>query len=108
MHGASNNKIPDKEAVERRQGPRSQLFYSVNLMVGNTPLGKCLLKDISSKGARICVDRFAWVPTHFRLECPQGEFVLFVRQVWRKNGEIGLRFTDTPQLDKKNSSANNT
>lgn len=95
---ASKPKSDDTSSAERRKRDRIPLFYRVKLRVGLTDFGNCLLKDISSHGARICVDRVVWVPKQFLIECPNGEFVLHVRQIWRRNDEIGLEFTEAPQF----------
>ena len=95
---AYQSKSAGEPFVERRKRSRIPLFYHVNLRVGQTQFGKCLLKDISSRGARICVDKFAWVPKRFLIECPKGEFLLHAEKVWNKNDEIGVQFIKAPEF----------
>jgi hypothetical protein len=54
----------------------------------------CLIRDISSEGARIIFSGTVNVPDQIELYIPQKEQTLRARVQWRHGDEIGLAFPD--------------
>ena len=83
---------------EQRKDHRKQLKYParVDLRDGSPPR-PCLLRDISSAGARLFIDAADEVPDHFLLLLTKGDGAARdCRVVWRDGNQIGLEFLKTP------------
>jgi uncharacterized protein YceH (UPF0502 family) len=61
----------------------------------------CMIRDLSEDGARIALSDTVALPEVIELDIPQRELRRRARVVWRRNGEVGLSFSQadrTPDL----------
>jgi hypothetical protein len=83
-------------ARELRKAKRVQKRNAAAILLdgGGNPI-PCVLWDISDGGARIAAPHVASLPNVFALSVAKGRKApYFCRVVWRRNGQIGLRFID--------------
>ena len=81
--------------VERRHSTRQKSFLR-GCLYFNKRRGAvdCLIRDISSEGARIIFSDTVNVPDVVELYIPQKEQTVRARVQWRHGDEIGLAFPD--------------
>jgi len=78
---------------ERRNSRRSKSFLQGFVYVSRKRGAlACLVRDLSSKGARIVFSDTVTLPDMVELYIPQRELTLRARVQWRRNDEIGLAF----------------
>ena len=82
---------------ERRTKPRRRTIQGAKIVYGDYRyVIDCVVRDISSEGARIRVPSVAEVPDSFLLfDGRSGDLTPAVTR-WRSEGEIGLQFTGEP------------
>jgi hypothetical protein len=80
---------------ERRGSRRSKSFLRGFVYVSRKRGAlACLIRDLSDKGARIIFSDTVTLPDVLDLYIPQRDRTLRARVEWRRNGEIGLAFTE--------------
>src|SRR5262245_35614464 len=57
----------------------------------------CVVRDLSDTGARLRVEGSMTVPDTFELLIPLDGFEAPCQVVWRKGGEVGVRFLAAPR-----------
>ncbi len=87
------SEIPEK-SEERRTAQRVECVILVEYRIGNARLGNCIIKNISSTGARLMFLEGIWRPTHFYLRDIEGKLICAVHKKWEKGNEIGVEFLD--------------
>lgn len=85
------------EPSERRLGERSPANSTATMIVGGEE-SACVMLDISSSGARLCVSS-ARVPSTFNLRFHGRVFGCAL--AWQKDMEIGVSFCDPPEDEAK-------
>ena len=76
---------------ERRDKTRRHTYLPAFLFAGaGTPLGKCIVKDISEHGAKITYSAVEELPNEFLLT--MGMNRQHCRVMWRHQNEVGVRF----------------
>ncbi len=85
--------------AERRRSPRQRSFLR-GCIYFNQRRGAvdCLIRDVSSDGARVIFSDAVSVPDIVELHIPQKERTLRARVQWRHGDEVGLAFTDAPAM----------
>lgn len=75
----------------------------------------CLVKNISTDGARLTIDEHLTIPVEFDLDVPQRGRTFRVRVIWRGEGAMGVMFlkpeaeddarhvTQLKQLERENA-----
>ncbi|GLS43224.1 PilZ domain-containing protein [Methylobacterium brachythecii] len=78
---------------ERRQAPRGRVYLGGRIVhrriYSDT---SCLLRDLSSGGARLRVSGAVPLPERFDLVVDRHETTQLVELVWRRGDEAGVRF----------------
>jgi hypothetical protein len=76
---------------ERRDTTRRHTYLSAFLFTGaGTPLGKCIVKDISEQGAKLIHSAAKELPDELLLT--MGLKRQHCRVMWRQQKEVGVRF----------------
>ena len=88
---------------EHRQAHRSaSCLRGIISTAGKEPDRSCALLDFSDTGARLSVADPSTIPSHFTLHVPLRNETHDVVVVWRKSGELGVKFArDSEDLDPK-------
>ena len=58
----------------------------------------CMIRDLSEDGARIALSDTVALPEVIELDIPQRELRRRARVVWRRNGEVGLCFSQADRI----------
>jgi len=84
------------ERDERRQRTFRAGMVVIN---NNTSTISCTIRNLSEHGARLRVEGVFQPPADFTLRTPADKWEARARVVWRKDGELGVRFlADRPPL----------
>ena len=77
---------------ERRTSPRSRVLKSAKLVLGTTSVIDCVVRNVTSHGARIKIANTVDLPEPFGLTFDGGRSVRPCRIVWRSVTETGVEF----------------
>ncbi len=78
---------------ERRRVRRTQVFKSAKITLHGT-YRDCIVRDISSLGARLAFVSTAYIPDQFSLTFDAARTLRACRVAWRSNTEVGVEFKD--------------
>jgi hypothetical protein len=91
---------PAQRTVERRKSTRQKSFLRGMIYFNNRRNAvDCLIRDISTYGARLIFSDAVTVPDVIELYIPQKEQTLRVHVTWRHGQEVGVAFTQAAQVD---------
>ena len=76
---------------ERRRARRVQVFKSAKIAI-NQSLRDCVVRDISSLGARLAFVSTAYIPDTFELTFDSAHTLRLCRVAWRTDTQIGVEF----------------
>ncbi len=76
---------------ERRRVRRMQVFKCAKIAV-NHSLRDCVVRDISSLGARLAFVSTAYIPDRFELTFDSARTLRPCRVAWRTDTQIGVEF----------------
>jgi PilZ domain len=76
---------------ERRRARRVQVFKSAKIAI-NQSLRDCVVRDISSLGARLAFVSTAYIPDTFELTFDSAHTLRPCRVAWRTDTQIGVEF----------------
>jgi len=76
---------------ERRRVRRTQVFKSAKVAFHES-LRDCVVRDISSLGARLAFVSTAFIPDNFELTFDSAHTLRGCRVVWRSATQIGVEF----------------
>lgn len=78
---------------ERRRAFRRRALMSGNLRfkARNGSLS-CVIRNLSTTGAKLAADRAWWIPAQFELEIPHQDIRIDAHVVWRDDREMGIAF----------------
>jgi hypothetical protein len=79
---------------ERRRARRVQVFKSAKIAI-NQSLRDCVVRDISSLGARLAFVSTAYIPDTFELTFDSAHTLRPCRVAWRTDTQIGVEFQGT-------------
>ncbi len=79
---------------ERRRVRRTQVFKSAKITL-NGSYPDCIVRDISSLGARLAFVSTAYVPERFSLTFDSARTLRACRVAWRTGTEISVEFQDS-------------
>src|SRR4051794_34554060 len=90
----------EPRAVERRKTARQKSFLRGTTYFNNRRnAADCLIRDISSYGARLIFSAPVTTPDVLDLYIPQKEQTLRIHVIWRHGQELGVAFAQPAQLD---------
>jgi hypothetical protein len=85
------------EGANKRESDRIRSFLRAQIIFNNRMTTiECIVKNISSTGARVALNDTLAVPTEFEIFIPQRNRSHHARLVWRDKDSIGINFTDVP------------
>jgi hypothetical protein len=91
---------PAKPKVERRRVSRQKSFLRGTIYFNNRINAvDCLVRDISSYGARLIFTDSVTTPDTLELYIPQKDQTLRVHVIWRHGQEAGVTFTQASHVD---------
>jgi hypothetical protein len=91
---------PAKPTVERRRVTRQKSFLRGTIYFNNRINAvDCLVRDISSYGARLIFTDSVTTPDTLELYIPQKDQTLRVHVIWRHGQEAGVAFTQAAHVD---------
>lgn len=76
---------------ERRRVPRTRIYKGAKISM-NGPLGACIVRDISSLGARIAIMNACSMPDRFSLTFDVARTIRACRVAWRSSNQLGVEF----------------
>ncbi len=81
--------------VEARRSERVRSFLRARILFNNgASTIECMIKNISTHGAKIEIAHSLSVPTEFDLEVPQRGRTYRAKMMWRAADSIGVEFAD--------------
>ena len=78
--------------AERRRFTRTKVYKAAKLVVGGSPVNSCVVRDVSSHGARLDLESTANVPNEFDLRFNTGRTFRNCRVAWRTRSNVGVFF----------------
>ena len=91
---------PAYPTVERRRIVRQKSFLRGMIHFNNNRnVVDCLIRDISTYGARLIFSDAVTTPDVFDLHIPQKEQTLRIHVIWRHGKEVGVAFAQATQVD---------
>lgn len=92
-----NAEMPNAAATDKRGSDRIRSFLRAQIIFNNRMSTiDCIVKNISSTGARVALDDTLAVPTEFDIYIPQRGRSHHARLIWRDKDAIGIDFIDAP------------
>lgn len=89
-----------KPAIERRRVARQKSFLRGTITFNNRINAvDCLVRDISSYGARLIFTDSVTTPDVLELHIPQKDQTIRVHVIWRHGQEAGVAFAHAAQMD---------
>lgn len=91
----------EAEHGERRRVPRQKSFLRGQILFNNRRNAvDCLIRDISSHGARLIFSAPVTTPDMLDVHIPQKEQTLRAHVVWRSSSEVGVEFRQGSQVEQ--------
>ena len=78
--------------AERRKCPRSRVLKSAKLLLGNSSVIDCVVRNLTNMGARVEVQSGIILPQHLHLILDGGRSNRPCKVVWRRLRDTGLEF----------------
>ena len=86
--------------LERRKHQRLRVFKSVKLVFGNASVLDCVVRDLTTVGARIEIPNTIDLPQVFEMTFDGGRSIRSCRLVWRTSSGTGVEFSEIgPSVD---------
>ena len=99
-HPAEERRTEDRRTEERRRVARQKSFLRGMVYFNNRRNAvDCLIRDISSYGARLIFSDTVTTPDVLELYIPQKEQTLRINVIWRHAQEVGVAFAQAQQAD---------
>ena len=90
----------ERRTVERRKIARQKSFLRGMIYFNNRRnVVDCLIRDISSYGARLIFSDAVTTPDQLDVYIPQKEQTLRSQVIWRHGQEVGVAFAQAAQVD---------
>ena len=77
---------------ERRKSGRSRVLKGAKIVLGNTSLIDCIVRNVTNNGARLQIANTVELPDALGLTLDGGYSIRSSRVVWRTVTETGVRF----------------
>jgi hypothetical protein len=85
---------------ERRKHQRLRVFKSVKLVFGNASVLDCVVRDLTTVGARLEIPNTIDLPQVFEMTFDGGRSIRSCRLVWRTSSGTGVEFSEIgPSVD---------
>ena len=81
-----------ERALERMRGLPEPAGVAARDAAADVDIGECILRDVSTTGARISVEVPEIVPDYFKLKIPGAREIWKCRVRWRSGNDVGLEF----------------
>jgi hypothetical protein len=78
--------------VERRKSARSRVLKSAKLVLGQSSIIDCVVRNVTNSGARIQIANTVDLPKDFEMTFDGGHSIRPCRLVWRTVTETGVEF----------------
>ncbi len=89
---------------ERRKLPRLRTFLSATLREqGRASTWSCMVRNMSSNGARLEIANTTWVPDQFELDIVNKDIRRLATVVWREQGQLGISFNTADQAQQRSA-----
>ncbi|HOP20189.1 MAG TPA: PilZ domain-containing protein [Amphiplicatus sp.] len=88
--------IGSRGSRDKRGAARQSVFRFARLILPDRSIVKCVIKDISSTGARVAIEGNFAIPKHVVLKIDQIGTTKEADVVWQDETEIGLNFSAPP------------
>ena len=96
----------ERRTTERRRAARQKSFLRGMIYFNNRRSAvDCLIRDISSFGARVIFSDSVQTPDVLDLYIPQKEQTLRAHVIWRHGTEVGVGFEQAPPSDQPGETA---
>lgn len=90
----------EQRIAERRRTARQKSFLRGMIYFNNRRNAvDCLIRDISTYGARLVFSDAVTIPDVLDLYIPQKEQTLRIHVIWRHGQEVGVAFPQATQMD---------
>lgn len=87
--------------TDARQAERVRSLLPAKLTFNSgTTVFDCLVKNISSDGARLQIDEHIGVPVEFQMSVPSRSATYQARVVWRGRDAMGVMFLNPPSREE--------
>lgn len=83
---------PIRGSRDKRSASRQSVFRFARLVLPDRSVVKCVIKDISSTGARVAIEGNFAIPPHVVLKIDQIGQTTEADVIWQDETEIGLHF----------------
>ena len=91
---------PQRRTVERRRTARQKSFLRGTINFNNRRSAvDCLIRDISSYGARLTFSDAVTIPDLIDVHIPQKEQTLRCHVIWRHGQDVGVAFAQAAAMD---------
>lgn len=99
LHSVGNTALSSRTADDARVAPRRRLLKSGTIAYNDRHVTiACVLRDMSSTGARLRVEGSIAAPDTFELLVPLEGLEAHCQVVWRAAQECGVRFLSAPRM----------
>jgi hypothetical protein len=78
--------------VERRQSRRTTIFRGAKILSSGCPMFRCIVRNLTSRGACFLVGNAANLPTEFALSFDGGYTLRNCILVWKTTTDVGVAF----------------
>jgi hypothetical protein len=90
---------PNQSTAERRKPGRQKSFLRGTVYFNDRRSAfDCLIRDLSSRGARLVFSTAVTIPDVLELHIPQKDRTLRANIVWRHSQEVGVIFAQNAEL----------
>ena len=78
--------------VERRRFPRTKVFKGARVIVASRSTFNCIVRNLTSHGARLHLPSTACLPSEFEISFDTGYTFRKCRVAWQNLSEVGVSF----------------
>jgi PilZ domain len=79
---------------QRRSYPRFRVLKGAKIVLGTSSVLDCVVRDLTSGGARIKIANAIGLPKEFAITFDGGRTCRPCRVAWNTFGEVGVEFSD--------------
>jgi hypothetical protein len=87
--------------VDRRNARRHRVFKEGRIVLGDSSVINCIIRDLSYSGARLKLSVSMALPDTFDLLIVSEGLLFPSRRVWRRGDHVGISFEGEPRFLRK-------
>jgi hypothetical protein len=92
------SQLLSESTAERRSSPRQRRLHGGKIVFNNNASTiSCVIRDLSSQGARLSVASPIGIPEWFDLRVDRNGACYSAQVAWRSHDQIGVTFLDSPR-----------